>query len=71
MYRATHESGIVSQMVRERQAQADANRLVTLARGSRTGRPSLVRLIGGHLAHMSAHIRHPRTTHDAAAATRS
>ncbi len=70
MYRATHESGIVSQVVRERHAQADANRLATLARGSRTRRPSLVGRIGGHLAHLSAHIRHQPTTHDAATATR-
>jgi hypothetical protein len=71
MYRATHESGIVSQMIRERQAQADANRLATLARRSRTRRPSLTALFGGHLSHMAAHIRHRPTTHGAAPATRS
>lgn len=71
MYRATHGSGIVSQIVRERHAQADADRLAKLATSSRTRRPSLVGRIGGQLAHMSAHIRHQPTTHDAAPATRS
>jgi hypothetical protein len=71
MYQVTHESGIANQMVAERRAQADANRLAALSRGSRARRPSLVGRIGGHLAHMGAIIRHRPVTHDAARATRS
>jgi hypothetical protein len=70
MYRAMHESGIANQMVGDRQAQGDANRLAGLSRDSRPRRPSLVGRIGGHLAHMGATIRHRPATHDAPNTTR-
>lgn len=71
MHQVSHDPQLVTRMVGERYAQADANRLAKLARGSRSPRPSLVGRISGRLAHVGAIIRHRPATHDAAPATRS
>lgn len=71
MHQVTHDPQLVSRMVGERYAQADANRLAKLARGRRSPRPSLAGRINGQFAHLASIIRHRPVTPDAAPATRS
>jgi hypothetical protein len=60
MYRPTHDPAIISHMIGEHHAHADADRLAALARGRRSQRPSLLTRVSGRIAALAATPLHHR-----------
>ena len=64
MQRPTHDPAMISLMIGERHAHADADRLAALARGRKTSRPSRLAQVSGRLATLIASsVRHQPMTH--------
>jgi hypothetical protein len=70
MYRPTHDPALISHMIGEHRAHADADRLAALARSRRSRGPSLLTRVSRHLASMAASPAHRGVPHTPARAAR-